>query len=255
MTVEKEPRFNLDGSTALVTGAGRGLGAQIALALAQCGATVYIMSRNAAELDELVKQIGNKGGRGVALVCDVTDANALEVSIASIPSLDILVNNAGTNYPEAFVDVTPEHLDAILLLNVRAMFTAAQICVRKMIRDGNTSGSIIHMSSQMGHIGATSRTAYCMTKHAVEGLSKAMAVELAPRQIRVNTVAPTFVETSMTKTFLKDPKFNEWVMNRLPMGRLLPAIDVAHAVCYLASDMASMITGTSLKIDGGWTAQ
>ena len=255
MELKKNVDFGLGGSNALVTGAGRGLGAHIATAMAASGAMVYVMSRNAKELDELVDQIRVSGGQAKALPCDVTDAAAFERSLAMIERLDVLVNNAGTNFPEPFVDVSAEHLDAMLLLNVRSVFTTAQSCARKMIADGNQGGSIINMSSQMGHVGSVSRTVYCMTKHAVEGLTKAMALELAAHAIRVNTVAPTFVETPMTKNFLKDPKFRDWVMDRLPMGRLLPAEDVASAVCYLASDMAAMITGTSLRIDGGWTAQ
>ena len=247
--------FGLRGTTALVTGAGRGLGAQIALALAASGAKVFVMSRSAPELEELVGQIQAGGGEAAALVCDVTNVAAFDRALGAIDRLDVLVNNAGTNFPEPFVEVSAEHLDAVLLLNVRSVFTVAQSCARKMIADENKGGSIINMSSQMGHVGAVSRTAYCMTKHAVEGLTKAMAIELAPHAIRVNTVAPTFVETPLTAKFFAEPTFRDWVMQRLPMGRLLPAADVAGAVCYLASSLAGMITGTSLKIDGGWTAQ
>ncbi len=247
--------FQLDGLTALVTGAGRGLGADIATALAHHGAHVFVMSRSAGELDELVGRIRETGAQATALVCDVTDTQAFETALTVIDKLDILVNNAGTNFPEPFVDVSAAHLDTMLALNVRAVFTAAQSCARKMLANGGRGGSIINMSSQMGHVGAVSRSVYCMTKHAVEGLTKAMAIELAPHAIRVNSVAPTFVETPLTASFLSDPTFRDWVMARLPMGRLLPSADVAHGVCYLASPMAAMITGTSLRIDGGWTAQ
>ncbi len=247
--------FRLDGFHVLVTGAGRGLGAEISLALAASGANVYAMSRNAEDLQKVVDQIRAKGGEASAMVCDVTDAVAFDRALATMERLDVLVNNAGTNFPGPFVDATTEHLDEMLLLNVRATFTAAQSCARKMIADSRNSGSIINMSSQMGHVGAALRTAYCMTKHAVEGLTKAMAVELAPHGIRVNSVAPTFVETPLTAKFFEDATFEDWVMARLPMGRLLPATDVADAVCYLASNAATMITGTSLRLDGGWTAQ
>ncbi|MCX4163193.1 MULTISPECIES: SDR family NAD(P)-dependent oxidoreductase [Paraburkholderia] len=245
----------LDGAAALVTGAGRGLGAEIASALAQRGATVYALSRSASELDDVVTRIHNEGGQASAIVCDVTDVDAFSAAIDRMDRLDILVNNAGTNFPIEFVDVTLEQLDAMLLLNVRSMFTVAQACARKMIESGIARGSIINMSSQMGHVGAIRRSVYCMTKHAIEGLTKAMALELAANRICVNTVAPTFVETSMTKSFFADEKFYGWVMDRLPMRRLLPAEDVAAAVCYLASPAAAMVTGTSLRIDGGWTAQ
>ena len=247
--------FHLSGLSALVTGAGRGLGADIARALARSGAAVHVMSRSADELERLVEEIRKEGGSAEAAPCDVTDALAVQRVVERMPRVDILVNNAGTNYPEPFVDATPEHLDAMWLLNVRATFTTAQICAHRMIADGNRSGSIIHISSQLGHVGAANRSVYSMTKHAVEGLTKAMALELAPHNIRVNTVAPTFVETPLTEAFFAKPGFRDWVMARLPMGRLLPSEDVANAVCYLASDMASMITGTSLRLDGGWTAQ
>ena len=247
--------FQLDGLHALVTGAGRGLGAEISLALAASGAHVYAMSRSADQLQQLVERIHAEGGQASALVCDVTDAAAFDRALATLSRLDVLVNNAGTNFPEPFLEASAEHLDAMLLLNVRATFTAAQSGARKMIADGNRAGSIVNMSSQMGHVGAASRTVYCMTKHAVEGLTKAMAVELAPHGIRVNTVAPTFVETPLTAKFFAQPDFRDWVLARLPMGHLLPASDVADAVCYLASGSATMITGTSLRLDGGWTAQ
>jgi NAD(P)-dependent dehydrogenase (short-subunit alcohol dehydrogenase family) len=247
--------FGLDGLSALVTGAGRGLGAQIAFALAQAGATVHAMSRSAEELDEVVSRVRAAGGRAHALVCNVTDTASVDTAIDRLDRLDILVNNAGTNHPAGFVDVTAAQLDALWQLNVRSVFTTAQRAARKMIAAGAQGGAIINMSSQMGHVGAVRRSAYCMTKHAVEGMTKAMALELAEYRIRVNTIAPTFVETPMTRTFFEDRGFRDWVMQRLPLGRLLPAEDVAQAVCYLASPAAAMITGTSLVIDGGWTAQ
>lgn len=247
--------FRLDGLSALVTGAGRGIGAEIAVALAGSGATVYVMARSADDLRQLAARIDREGGRAVPMVCDVTQAERVAATLDGIARLDILVNNAGTNYPEAFVDVTPEQLDTMLSLNVRAMFTVAQASVRKMLSNGEAGGAIINMSSQMGHVGAARRAVYCMTKHAIEGLTKAMAVELAPLGIRVNTVAPTFVETPMTQSFFAQNGFREWVLARLPAGRMPNAAEVAAAVCYLASPAAALVTGTSLRIDGGWTAQ
>ncbi len=247
--------FDLHGQNAVVTGAGRGLGASIACALAAAGAKVFVLSRNQAELTELADRIVADGGYAQAVVCDVTDPSAVQAVFDTIERLDILVNNAGGNIPAGFTDVTVEQLDNLLQLNVRAVFLTAQAAARKMLGNGQAGGAIINMSSQMGHVGAERRSVYCMTKHAVEGLTKAMALELATHNIRVNTVAPTFVETPMTKEFFKDETFRDWVMQRLPMGRLLPAHDVAMAVCYLASPAAAMITGTSLKLDGGWTAQ
>lgn len=247
--------FSLHGQSALVTGAGRGLGAAIASALASAGATVFLLSRNQAELDTLAEHIGKQGGQARAMVCDVTDPKAVQAVLNDIESLDILVNNAGANIPENFLDVDTEQLDKLMLLNVRSVFLTAQAAARKIMRNGEQGGSIINISSQMGHVGAVRRSVYCMTKHAVEGLTKSMALELAQYNIRVNTVAPTFVLTPMTEAFFQDQAFQGWVMDRLPMGRLLPAQDVALAVCYLASQAAAMVTGTSLKIDGGWTAQ
>lgn len=247
--------FDLHGTVAFVTGAGRGLGATIARGLAASGSKTYVLSRNQAELNALTESITASGGEAHAIACDITDAQAVQDAISAVGHLDIVVNNAGTNIPADFVDVTPEQLDQMLLLNVRALFLTAQAATRKMIANGSKGGSIINISSQMGHVGAARRTVYCMTKHAVEGLTKSMAVELAPHNIRVNTVAPTFVLTPMTEAFFKEASFRDWVMQRLPMGRLLPAEDVAAAVCYLASPAAAMITGTSLKLDGGWTAQ
>ena len=165
----------------------------------------------------------------------------------------MLVVSAGTNIPEPLLDVTEEHLDALLALNVRAVFVTVQAAARRMVDAGG--GSIVLLSSQMGHVGAAGRTVYCATKHAVEGLTKAAAVELAPHGVRVNAVAPTFVETPMTAPFLADPAFREEVEGRIPLGRLGRVEDVAAAVVYLVSDAAALVTGTSLLVDGGWTAQ
>lgn len=247
--------FNLEGRSALVTGAGRGLGAVIAQGLAAAGAKTYVLSRNSAQLNELAERINASGGQAEAVVCDITNPQAVQAALDAIDQLDILVNNAGTNIPADFIDVTPAQLDELLLLNVRAVFLTAQAAARKIMSNGSDGGSIINISSQMGHVGAPRRSVYCMSKHAVEGLTKSMALELAAHNIRVNTVAPTFVLTPMTETFFKEESFRDWVMQRLPLGRLLPAQDVAAAVCYLASPAAAMITGTSLKLDGGWTAQ
>ncbi|WP_397473521.1 SDR family NAD(P)-dependent oxidoreductase [Pusillimonas sp.] len=246
--------FDLNGRSALVTGAGRGLGAAIAQGLAAAGAKTYVLSRNSSQLNELAESINAGGGHAQPVVCDITDPQAVQAALDAIDQLDILVNNAGTNIPADFVDVTPAQLDELLLLNVRAVFLTAQAAARKIMGNGN-GGSIINISSQMGHVGAVRRSVYCMSKHAVEGLTKSMALELATHNIRVNTVAPTFVQTPMTEAFFKEESFRDWVMQRLPMGRLLPAEDVAAAVCYLASPAAAMITGASLKLDGGWTAQ
>ncbi|MEL7018835.1 MAG: SDR family oxidoreductase [Pseudomonadota bacterium] len=241
--------FSLTGKTALVTGAGRGLGRAIAVALHGAGAEVFAVARTQADLDQLA---GVLGARLTPLVGDVTK-DAFIDAVAGQAQLDILVNNAGANRPEPFQDVSRENLDFILDLNVRSMFLTAQAAAAVMTKgDG---GAIIHMSSQMGHVGSPNRSVYCMTKHAIEGLTKAMAVELAPKNIRVNSVAPTFVETPMTKPMLENPDFKAFVEQMIPMQRIGQPADVANAVLYLASPAANMVTGHSLLIDGGWTAQ
>ncbi|MEM7740739.1 MAG: SDR family oxidoreductase [Pseudomonadota bacterium] len=237
----------LEGRIALVTGASRGLGRAIALRLHREGAFVIGLARPSDDLQSLGEEIE---GHGEVWPCDVTSDNALE-RIQALSQLDVLVNNAGTNQPELMVDVTDETLDHVLELNVRTAFRVARSSLRVM-KEG---ASVINMTSQMGHVGSPRRTVYCMTKHALEGLTKAMAVELAPRGIRVNAVAPTFVETPMTKPMLDNPQFREFVNTMIPLGRVATVDDVAGAVAYLASHEAGMITGHSLLIDGGWTAQ
>jgi NAD(P)-dependent dehydrogenase (short-subunit alcohol dehydrogenase family) len=248
----------LAGRTALITGAGRGLGRACADALAAAGAEVWLLSRTQAELERAADEIGAAGRLAHPLPCDVTDAAAVTRAVTQIPVLDILVNNAGGNIPEPFVDVTEAHLDRLLDLNVRAMFLTAQAAVRRMLALPDRKargGAIVNMSSQMGHVGAAGRTVYCMTKHGIEGLTKALAVELAPHNIRVNSVAPTFVDTPMTKPMFARPEFHKWVHDRIPLGRLGTPQEIADAVVFLASPQASLITGTSLVVDGGWTAQ
>ena len=238
----------IDGHLALVTGAGRGLGRACALALSGAGARIIAVSRTGAELAGLAEEAP---GPVETWVEDVT-ADALLARIEALDRLDILVNNAGTNRPQPFLEVTDEALDGMLDLNVRAAFRVARSAARVMMRRG--SGSIVNMSSQMGHVGSPRRTVYCMTKHGIEGLTKAMAVELGPHGIRVNTVSPTFIETPLTRPFLEDPKFAEFVMGMIAMKRLGTVDEVAAAVLYLASPASGIVTGTSLRIDGGWTA-
>lgn len=247
-----QPSFRLDGQVALVTGAGRGLGRGCALALAAAGAEVIALSRTGPELVSLVAEIEATGGRARALICDVTDGAAVRAAIEGLAKLDVLVNNAGSNRPQPFLEVDEETLDRLLTLNLRAAFVVAQAAARVMARGGG--GAIVHMSSQMGHVGGRGRTVYCATKHAIEGLTKAMAIDLAPYRIRVNAVAPTFVETPLTRPFFDDPAFKADVLDRILCGRLARVEEVAAAVVYLASPAAAMVTGTSLLVDGGWTA-
>ena len=248
----------LDGRSALVTGAGRGIGLAIATGLAQAGAEVYLVSRTRRELEQAADSIRTAGGAGIPVVCDITDGAEVRQALARIPRLDILINNAGGNIPEPFVEVSEEHLDRVLALNVRAAFLVAQAAARKMLEapDRKERGAaIVNISSQMGHVGSPGRSVYCMTKHALEGLTKALAVELAPHNIRVNSVAPTFIETPMTAPFFEEPRFRDWVLSRIPLGRLGKLEEVVAAVAFLASPAASLITGASLVVDGGWTAQ
>ena len=248
----------LDDLVALVTGASRGLGEEAAVALSEAGAEVVLLSRTRRELERVGSRIRSLGGIARILVCDVTDADAVRSQLMSLKKLDVLVNNTGMNIPEPFIEVSEERLDRQLALNVRAAFVVAQTAVRKMLEAPNRrkcGGAIVNISSQMGRVGAPLRTVYCMTKHAVEGLTKAMAVELAPLNIRVNAVAPTFIDTPMTAPFLAKPEFREWVTSRIPLGRLGTPAEVAAAVVFLASPASSLITGASLAVDGGWTAQ
>ncbi len=242
--------LQLNGELALVTGAGRGIGRGCAEALADAGARVIAVARSESELAEVA---AHESGRIEALQGDVT-SDGLIATIEALPDLSILVNNAGANRPQPFVDVDDDSLDFVLDLNVRAAFRVAQAAARSMLAS-ETKGSIVHMSSQMGHVGSPNRSVYCMTKHAIEGLTKAMAVELAPKGIRVNSVAPTFIETPLTKPMLDDPEFRDFVFGMIPMGKLGTIDDVVAAVMYLVSPGAGMVTGHSLKIDGGWTAQ
>jgi NAD(P)-dependent dehydrogenase (short-subunit alcohol dehydrogenase family) len=250
--------FRLDGRVALVTGAGQGLGASISIAYAKAGASVVLLGRTESYLKDTADAIRKAGGEASLIVCDVTNDEKLRKAVSGLDRLDILVNNAGTNFPEPFIEVSDNHLDAMLDLNVRACFVAAQAAVQVMLKSADLAehgASVVNMSSQMGHVGSPNRTVYCMTKHAVEGLTKAMAVELADKNIRVNSIGPTFSETPMVQRIVDTPEKKEFVTSRIPMGRLAKLEDIAAAAVYLASPAASMVTGTHLIVDGGWTAQ
>jgi NAD(P)-dependent dehydrogenase (short-subunit alcohol dehydrogenase family) len=238
---------------AVVTGAGRGLGRGCAKALATQGYEVALLARHADEIEGVARDIVEAGGRARAEICDVTQAPDVQRVFGALNRCDVLVNNAGGNQPQPFLEVDLQTLDRLLALNVRGMFLAAQAAARLM--SSQRSGVIINISSQMGHVGAANRTVYCMTKHAVEGLTKAMAVELGPMGVRVNAVAPTYIETPMTEPMFADETFKEDVLRRIPLGRIGTIDEVASAVAFLASPAASLITGASLLVDGGYTAQ
>jgi len=254
MELPRTPSFRLDGRRALVTGAGRGIGLGAAAALAAAGAHVMLAARSGAEVEEAAAAIRRDGGSAEALALDVTDLPAAHAAIAAAGPFHALVNNAGTNRPAAFQDVTPEDFDAVMSLNVRAAFFVAQAVARGMIA-GGIPGTIVHVSSQMGHIGGARRSVYCASKWAIEGVARAMALDLAPHGIRVNTLCPTFIETPMTKPFLADEAFRAGVLQKIKLGRLGQVEDLMGAIVFLCSDAASLMTGSSLLVDGGWTAE
>lgn len=250
----RTPTLRLDGRRAIITGAGRGIGLACAAALAQAGAHVVLVARTETEIASVAADIQREGGSAEALALDVTNLSAVRSGIAAQGPFDILVNNAGTNRPAPFLEVSEEDYDAITALNQRAAFFVAQAVARGMVGAGK-GGSIIHMSSQMGHVGGARRTVYCMSKHGIEGLTKAMAIDLAPNNIRVNSIGPTFIDTPLTRPFWDDKAFHADVLSRIKLGRLGTVEDLMGAVVFLASDAAAMITGTSLVVDGGWTAE
>ncbi|MGE0006805.1 MAG: SDR family NAD(P)-dependent oxidoreductase [Parvibaculaceae bacterium] len=247
------PSFRLDGRTALVSGAGRGLGAAIAAALAEAGAHVIAAARSAGEVAALASALRDRGGSAEALVLDVTDGAAVGRELARRPPVDILVNNAGTNRPKPLVEVSEADYDAVAGLNLKAVFFLTQAVVRRLLAEGR-AGSIVNISSQMGHVGAANRVLYCSTKHGLEGFTKALAVELAPTGIRVNSIAPTFIETPMTRPYFENAEFRAEVLRNIRLGRIGVPQDIMGAVVFLASDASALVTGSSLKVDGGWTA-
>ena len=251
-------KINLKGKTAIVTGAGKGLGKACAIALAEAGAKVIIISRTKSDLEKVDKIIKKTKGSSKSFICDVTDLSSFKFILKKIKNLDILVNNAGTNRPEHFTKVKRENMEYLTNLNMKAVFNIAQLCAQKMVKIKNRKkigGSIIHMSSQLGKVGCEGRNVYNMNKFGVEGLARGMAYELAKYNIRVNTVCPTFVETPMVKAFFKNKKFKNEMLKKIPLGRIATESDVATAVAFLAADSSARITGTSLVVDGGWTAQ
>ena len=251
-------KYNLKNKVALVTGAGKGLGKACAIALAEAGANLIIISRTNKDLQRVSKIIKKFKVKCKSYVCDITNYNEIKKIINKQSTIDVLVNNAGTNIPEYFTKVKKENMEYMVKINNIAAFNLAQLCAVKMIKAKNRKkigGSIVNMSSQMGHVSGPKRTVYSMNKFGVEGLTKGMALELAKYNIRVNAISPTFVVTPMTKKFLKNKKFKRDVLNNIPLGRFAELPEISSAVVFLASDAASMITGTSLLVDGGWTAR
>jgi len=251
-------KYNLKNKTAVVTGAGKGLGRACAIALAEAGANLIIISRTKKDLDEVSKKIKKLKSKCKSYVCDITNYNEIKSIINKQAKIDILINNAGNNIPEHFTKVKTKNMEHLVKINTIATFNLAQLCALKMIKAKNRmkiGGAIVNMSSQMGHVGGPIRSVYNMNKWGLEGLTKGMSIDLAKYNIRVNTICPTFVVTPMTKKFLKNKKFKKETLNNIPLGRFAELSEVASAVVFLASDAASMITGTSLLVDGGWTAK
>ena len=250
MTLPKTPSFRLDGRRAIVTGAGRGIGRAAAAALADAGAAVTLVARTAAEVEAAANEI-EQGA--IAATLDVSDIAAVKAFFADRPAFHILVNNAGTNRPKPMWDVSEDDFDAVLDLNVKSAFFVAQHCVQQMMAEG-VSGSLIHMTSQMGHVGGPNRSLYCGSKWALEGMNKCFALDLAPHGIRSNTIAPTFIETPLTKPYFEDEAFKTHVLGKIKLGRIGQVQDLMGAILFLASDASALMTGTSMIIDGGWTA-
>ena len=254
MQLTSTPSFRLDGRRALVTGAGRGIGLTAAAALADAGAHVTLVARTAKEIEEAAETIRARGQKADALALDVTDIAAVRDALAAREPYQVLVNNAGMNRPKMLPEVTVEDYDAIFSLNVRAAFFMAQTVALRLLA-AKLPGSIINISSQMGHVGAARRTVYCASKHAMEGFTKAMAIELAPHNIRVNSLGPTFLETPMTRPFFENKAFRDEVLSKIKLGRLGQLEELTGAIVFLASDASSLMTGSALVLDGGWTAE
>ncbi|UUZ77080.1 SDR family oxidoreductase [Polaromonas sp. P1(28)-13] len=249
----RAPNFRIDGQRALVTGASRGVGLAAATALAQAGAAVTLVARSESELHEVCSQIRAAGGECDYLVLDVTDSCAVNEQLGARGPFQILVNNAGMNRPKELVQLEDDDIDAVLNLNVKAAFYVTRVVAKGLLAAG-LPGSVINISSQMGCVGSPRRTLYCASKHAIEGMSKALAWELGHANIRVNTVCPTFIETTMTASMFEDTAFHEWVTSRIALGRVGQVEEIMGAIVFLASDASSLVTGSALMLDGGWTA-
>jgi NAD(P)-dependent dehydrogenase (short-subunit alcohol dehydrogenase family) len=247
------PSQRLDGRRALVTGAGRGIGLAAASALAAAGAEVTLCARSRTEIEAAAEAIRARGQKAEIMIQDVTDTQGFAEAVAARPAFEVFVNNAGTNRPGPFLAVTEDDYDTVMAVNLRGAFFAARAVAQRLVQSGK-GGSIINMSSQMGHVGGPNRSVYCATKHAIEGMTKVMAGELGPKGIRVNSICPTFIETPMTAPFLANPDFRTFALSKIKLGRLGRVEDVMGGVVFLASDASALMTGSALMIDAGWTS-
>ena len=245
--------MDLSGQTALITGGNKGIGYGCAKLLADSGADIIIISRTGI-LDANHRELISNGVKVHSIICDLNNFNNYEKILNELPAPNILVNNAGTNLPMPINEVTEEVFDEIINLNLKAVYFLTKYIVKRLVNE-ELEGTIINISSQMGHVGDKNRTVYCSSKHAIEGFTKSLAIELAAKRIRVNSISPTFIETEMTRPFFQDAEFKKSVLNRIPKGKLASVDDVSWAVLFLASKASKMITGTSIKVDGGWSAQ
>jgi NAD(P)-dependent dehydrogenase (short-subunit alcohol dehydrogenase family) len=251
-------KYNLKGKYALVTGAGKGLGRACAIALAEAGSHLILISRTQKDLDSVSKIAKKYKVKSKTYVCDLTNYMKLKKIIEEQKKIDVLINNAGTNIPEHFLKIRKQDMEKVVKINTIAAFNVANLVALKMVQTKNRKkigGAIVNMSSQMGHVGGPIRSVYNMTKFGIEGLTKGMAIDLAKYNIRVNSIAPTFVVTPMTKKFFKNKHFRKEVLGNIPLGRYAELSEISSAAVFLASDAASMVTGTSLLVDGGWTAR
>jgi NAD(P)-dependent dehydrogenase (short-subunit alcohol dehydrogenase family) len=247
------PDFRIDGKRALVTGAGRGIGLAISRAYAAAGAKVTLCARSTAEIEAAAEELRAAGHCAEALALDVTDIAGFAAAVAELPAFDIFVNNAGTNRPKPFAEVSEADYDAVMGLNLKGAMFSAQAVTRRMVAAGK-AGSVINMSSQMGHVGAADRTLYCASKWAIEGFTKALSIELGAHGIRVNTICPTYIETPLTRPYFEDPDFKAAELSKIKLGRLGRVDDITGAALFLASDASALMTGSALMLDGGWTA-
>ena len=254
MALPRTPSLRLDGRRALVTGGTRGIGLGAAVALGAAGAAVTITARTAADIEVTVGALRAAGHAADGAVLDVTDTAAVTAFVAAAAPFDILVNNAGGARHAPFLEVSEADYDAVMALNLKSVVFVSQAVAKRLVAAGQ-GGSIIHVSSQMGHVSGPERSIYSASKFAVEGLCKAMAIELGPHNIRVNTICPTFIETEMTAQKLAAPAFRDWVLGKIKLGRLGRVEDLIGPIVLLASDAGAMMTGSSLMVDGGWTAE